>query len=249
MTALLDLPEPYLFFGGLAVVAAAILVPLLILSRALRIDRLAALRRFAARSGLRFMPEEHAWHEDWYETFDLLARERPREQRNIMMGQWRGWQVAVLDYDYVPVRLDEEAEPDTASRTVAIVYLPWSLPGVIIEPNATNLAVNVHREPQGRGGGAHPDYALELGTFERRYVLFGEDLEAAARLVHPEMETYLLGHEGLGVEIAGVAAVFFACRILRPVEIKALLDFAARFCELIPDELKTAREPQSEQAR
>ncbi|MBN1917943.1 MAG: hypothetical protein JW889_08555 [Verrucomicrobia bacterium] len=242
MGGILDLPEPYLFLGGMAIIAGLIILPVLVFSRALRLDRGTALRRFAARHGFQLMPEEHPWHEDWYETFDLLARERPREQRNIMMGQWRGWPAAVLDYDYVPAALDEEPQPATASRTVAIVYLPWSLPGVIIEPNATNFAVNVHRAPEGRGGGAHPDYALELGTFGRRYVLLGEDLGAAQRLVHPAMEAYLLEHQNLGVEVAGAAAVFFAYCVLRPVEIKGLLDFAAGFCELIPDELKVEEE-------
>jgi hypothetical protein len=88
-----------------------------------------------------------------------------------------------------------------------------------------------------------PDDALEeVSSFERRYVLFSEDREAAARLLHAEMETLLLQWWGVGLEVAGTGAVFFAYRLLRADEIRALLDFAARFCELIPDDFRTEAE-------
>ena len=239
MGGLLGLAGLYLFCGGVTLVAAVVLASVLILRRLPRPDRRAVLATFAARNGLSFDAAEHPWHEGWYVTFDLLARERPREQRNIMMGRWRGLQVAVLDYDYEPIRLDEEPQPDTASRTVAIVYLPWSLPGVIIEPNATNRLMGQARSVLPRAYQLSDDALEEVSSLERRYVLLAEDQGALARILHPEMKAFLLNQWGLGVEAAGAAAVFFAYCLLRPAGIKELLDFAAAFCELIPDELKT----------
>jgi hypothetical protein len=235
MNGLLALPEPYLVLGGMALIAAAIVLPVVIFARSLWQDRRTALVRFADRHGLAFHTEDHPWHEDWYTALDLLARERPREQRNIMTGRWHGLDVAVLDYDYEPQQPDDDAR--TAQRTVVIVYLPWSLPGVIIEPNATNRFIRRRRGIQPRAYYMPDDTLEEVSSFERRYVLLAEDQAAAARLLHPDMETLLLEWWGLGVEVAGTAAVFFAYRLLRPSEIKALLDFAVRFCELIPDSM------------
>jgi hypothetical protein len=246
MNGLFGLSEPILFFGGIALIAAVVVLPAILLAKALRQDRRTALAKFADRHGLVFHTENHPWHEDWYAAFDLLARERPREQRNIMTGRWRGLDVAVLDYDYEPQQPNDEGAA-TAQRTVVIVYLPWSLPGVIIEPNATNRFMR-------RASAVHPrayympdDTIEEVSSFERRYVLLAEDQAAAARLLHADMETLLLEWWGIGVEVAGTAAVFFAYRVLRPSEIKALLDFAARFCELIPDSMHIGPEQSLEQ--
>lgn len=249
MVSFIGVPEPYLIAGVIVLAAAAFTVPALVAAKAFRRDRRATLSTFAARHGLTLHSGEHAWDEAWYETFDLLARERPREQRNIMTGAWRGLDVAVLDYDYTRQQAgadgasaDEtsEGEPPTGQRTVVIAYLPWDLPGVIIEPNATNRLMRRRRTAYPRAYYPDDDAFEETSSFERRYVLLAEDDAAAGRLLHPEMETFLLQHWGVGVEIAGAAAVFFAYRLLRPGEIKLLLDFAARFCELIPQSL-TAR--------
>lgn len=236
MNGLLGLPEPYLVLGGMALIAAVVVLPAFILAKSLWQDRRTALVKFADRHGLVFHTEDHPWHEDWYTAFDLLARERPREQRNIMTGRWRELDVAVLDYDYEPQQPDDDG-PGTAQRTVVIVYLPWSLPGVIIEPNATNRLIGRRRGIQPRAYYMPDDTIEEVSTFERRYVVLAEDQAAAARLLHADMETLLLQWWGLGAEVAGTAAVFFAYRVLRPSEIKALLDFAAGFCELIPDSM------------
>ncbi len=240
------LPEEHEVYVIVALVAVAIFIPLSLLKLFLKQDRRTALAKFAARHSLSFTPENHPWHEDWYATFDLLARERPREQRNIMMGQWRGLHVAVLDYDYTPQPLEGE-EQETARRTVAIVYLSKNLPGIIIEPNVTNRAGARFKGPYPRGLGTLDDLTDEISNFERRYVLLAEDQVAAGQLLHPEMETFLLRHWGIGVEISGTVAVFFAYRVLRPGEIKALLDFAARFCQLIPDSMHTRPEQPLEQ--
>ena len=238
MVGFYGVPESSLV--GIVIVAAvaAVAVPFVI-ARARRQDRGAALVKFAVRHGLTLHAGEHAWDADWYETFDLLARERPREQRHIMTGPWRGLDVAILDYDYTRQQPTED-EPQPGQRTVVIAYLPWELPGVIIEPNATNRRLR-RRTAYPRAYYPGDDAFEETSSFERRYVLLAEDKAAAGRLLHPETETLLLGRWGIGVEIAGAAAVFFAYRLLRPSEIKLLLDFAARFCELIPQSL-TARD-------
>jgi len=245
MDPLLGLPEVYVFYGGIAILAAVIIVPALVMRRVMRQDRPTALAKFAAHHGFSFSPDTYAWDEEWYTTFDLLAREQPREQRHILVGDWRGLKVAVLDYDYTP-RGAEAGENETARRTVAIAYLTTSLPGIIIEPNMTNQLMAEPMQPADIYARSRlQDLRAETWDFQRRYVLMAEDQIAAGRLLHPEMETFLLEHWGIGVEIAGAAAVFFAARLLHPTEIKQLLDFAARFCELMPEHNAFA----SEQAR
>jgi hypothetical protein len=76
-----------------------------------------------------------------------------------------------------------------------------------------------------------------------------EDNEAASRLLHPDMETFLLTHWNISVQTVGRRAVFYGDRLLRANEVARLLEFAAGFCERIPDDMKTAQEPQGEQAR
>jgi len=232
--------------AGLAVAATGFLGFLVfVLRRLLGQDRQRALARFARRQGFSLDPQRRAWHEAWHADFELFAGGGSVERWNVLMGTWRGMAAEVFDYESKPRAADED-EQASSSRTAATVLLPQDVPALILEPNRTN-------RPRQEGSfvtwyGA-VDGEVELSDFQRRYVVLAEDNRAAGRLLHPDMETFLMTHWNISVQTVGRRAVFYADRLLRAHEVARLLDFAAGFCERIPDDLKTEQEPQGEQTR
>ena len=200
-------------------------------------DRDKALVRFARRRGFTFNPGPCAFEGDGHLSFDLFAQGTALEMRNLISGEWRG--LPFTAFDYAGTSRGSESEPEPQSRTVAVLPLEGDCPGVVIEPNRTSQLADSSRSAS-RYSVGNPKEGL--ACFHRRYVLMTEDDAFAGRLLHPEMETLLLEHWGIGVEIGGTSVIFSANRVLTPNEIKRLLDFAARFCELMPRQTDPASE-------
>ncbi|MBN1917942.1 MAG: hypothetical protein JW889_08550 [Verrucomicrobia bacterium] len=232
--------------AGLAVAATGFFGFLVfVLRRLLGQDRQRALARLCRRRGLSLDPQRAPWREAWQTDFDLFTRRIPIERWNVLTGTWRQMAVEAFDYSYrIQAASDEETDPPS-SHTVAVITLTQELPAVIIEPNRTNA-------PSPKGSfitwyGA-VDGEAELSDFQRRYVVLAEDNRAARRLVHADMETFLMKHWGISVQTVGHRAVFYGDRLLQPNELGRLLDVAAGFCEripirLIPDDPEAEQEP------
>jgi len=225
---------------ALAALATACLALLVFVARRLFWrDRQRALAAFARRRGFHLDPERRSWQEPWHSDFELFGGQGALERWNVLTGMWRHVPVEVFDCERNP-----DAEPESERRTVAVVGLELDVPGIIIEPNRTNL-------PRQEGSfitwyGA-VDGEAEMSDFQRRYVVMAEDHVAAGQLLHPEMETFLLKNWNIGIQIVGRRAVFYGERLLQPAEIRQLLDFAAGFCGLIPSHVNRDGEATFEQ--
>lgn len=232
--------------AGFAVAGTGFLgVLVFVLRRLLREDRQRALAAFARRRGFSLDPQRRPWRESWHEDFGIFAGREALERWNVLTGNWCGIAVEAFDCDCNPRTADED-EQAPPRRTAATVVLAQDVPALILEPNRTN-------RPRQEGSfvtwyGA-VDGEVELSDFQRRYVVLAEDNRAAGRLLHPDMETFLMEHWNISVQTVGRRAVFYGDRLLRADEVARLLDFAAGFCERVPDDLKTAQEPQGEQTR
>ncbi len=224
--------EQWRAFGFAVAATAALALVVFALRRSLWGDRQRAFVAFARRRGLSLDAQRHTWHEPWHTDFELFTRHKPVERWNILAGTWQGLAMEVFNCEQNDSPTDETAAP--LRRTIALVQLAQDLPGIIIEPNKTN---SPRREGSFITWYGAVDGEVELSDFQRRYVIMTEDDVAAGQLLHPEMETFLLKNWNIGVQIVGRRALFYADRLLRPHEIAPLLDFAAAFCQLIPQNI------------
>jgi hypothetical protein len=217
----------------LVVVAASIAGLLAWWARRRGDDRQRALMLLCRHAGLDFAPLDILGDTMWL-PFPMFGRERSGTE-NVVWDRARGTETRVFDFWYQEPK-DEGGYGPRRRLTCAVVPLPTACPRLRVAPRDTGEDVREALELQ-------HEVSLELGEFNRRFVVESDDQRFAfAFLEQRMMEGLLALPERVGADVNEDVLLLSGPRL--PAEkVLRLYDAAVAIAERIPRSLASQYPP------
>jgi hypothetical protein len=189
----------------LIVVVAIVALIFGVLGARKRREELGAL---AARTGLRFDPEEDYSYDERYGFLGKLSQGDNRYAFNILSGNFRGHDVLAFDYHYQTYSYNSKGGRQTHHHYFSffILRLPRSFPEITVGREGWFSKI-----AQAFG---YDDIDFESAEFSRSFCVRSRDKRLAYDVCNPQMIEYLLANADLTLEIEeNVLALAFEARL------------------------------------
>ena len=188
-------------------------------------ERMAALRRFGRKWGLRYTERDKVFAKKYEVGFKTLRQGSNRYAFNLLEGEYDGRKLAVFDHHYEVKSKDSST---SYRRTMLLVRLDVYLGEIEVRPEGWGDKL--------AGAFGFDDIDFESAEFSRLYHVKASEKKLAYQLFHPKMIEYLLRRKKIRLATYGRHILTWRKRSgqLTMLQMRKLIEDTYGILDLIP---------------